>query len=189
MTGYSAERNHFQNTMCNKIVLLLSDFLFAVMLAGPMVPGAVRYLASPYLCSIIILLLGFLNYRLYRSIGALTASESFQTDKSNSIRRKAKIIAWSILIPAIMLVGVGPITNPAAYAVDKFQRIIGLGIVNDYFVSKKVHYFIFSLIIYGFLVFSVYQNIFLAFANNLNNKSGGLAGSPTRSFSLAGHSF
>lgn len=156
--------------MFNNKLQFASSFLYAVLLAGPMIPGAVRYLASPYLCAAVILLLAFLNYRLYRVVGALTASACSQSAKGHCFRVNAKILAWSVLIPTAMLVGVGPITNTAAYAVDKFQRIIGLGIVNDYFVSKKVHYFIFALIIYGLLVFSFYQNIFLALANNLNNK-------------------
>ena len=49
-------------------------------------------------------------------------------------------------------------------------RIFGGGVINDYSVSKKVHYFYFVLIIYGLLVFSFYQTLGFALMNNPHNK-------------------
>lgn len=156
--------------MSNNWLLLANNVLIVVMLACPMIPGASKYFANTYLCLGIILLLSFLNFRLYKALGGLPAAGRFFIADEGSWKLKTRILAWSALVPAVMLLGVGPITNPSAYAVDRFTRIFGGGVINDYSVSKKIHYFYFALIIYGLLVFSFCQSIRFALVNNAHNK-------------------
>lgn len=153
----------------NKL-FFLSNCLFAALLASPMIPGAGRYFANAYLCTGIILLLVFLNYRLYKALVALTAAGRGLAVKDSEWKLNARVLAWAVLIPAVMFAGVGPITSPSAYYVDSFSRVFGLAVTDDYSVSKKVHYFYYVLIIYCLLVFSFYQNIRLALLNNLKSK-------------------
>lgn len=166
----SAEISHVKNSMSNNWLLLANNAIFAALLACPMIPGASRYFADTYLCLGIILLLLFLNFRLYKTMESLTAAGKIFTAGEDSWKLKARILAWSALVPAVMLLSVGPITNPSAYAVDRFTRIFGGGIINDYSVSKKIHYFYFALIIYGLLVFSFCQSIRFSLVNNVHNK-------------------
>lgn len=169
MSENSIQTSLVSKTKINNMLLLANNFLFALMLACPMIPGAARYFANTYICLGIIMLLSFLNYRLYKALIA-TAYGNSLTEGKNGWKLKAKIFAWAALVSAIPIVGVGPITNPSAYAVDKFTRIFGGGVVSDYSVSKKVHYFYFVLIVYGLLVFSCYQNIRFALMINAYNK-------------------
>ena len=155
--------------------LLANNLLFALLLASPMIPGAVRYFANTYLCLGIILILSFLNYRLHKTI-SVTVGGSGLTAIELNWRLKAKVIAWAALVPAVMLLGVGPVANPAAYEVDRFTRIFGVGVINDYSVSKEVHYFYYALIIYGLLAFNFYLNIILSLGNNLKNRIRRLGG-------------
>lgn len=166
----SAEISHVKNSMSNNWLLLANNAIFAALLACPMIPGASRYFADTYLCLGIILLLLFLNFRLYKTMESLTAAGKIFTAGEDSWKLKARILAWSALVPAVMLLSVGPITNPSAYAVDRFTRIFGGGVINDYSVSKKIHYFYFALIIYGLLVFSFCQSIRFSLVNNVHNK-------------------
>lgn len=170
MPGNSVQTSLMSAPKISSILLLVNSFLFVAMLAGPMIPGAVRYFSNTYLCLGIILLLSFLNYRLYKALSAVTAAGSGLISETGSWKLRTRILAWSALVPAVMLIGVGPITNPSAYAVDRFTRIFGGGVINDYSVSKKIHYFYFVLIIYGLLVFCFCQNIRFALVNNVHNK-------------------
>lgn len=159
-----------RNFVPDRWLLLANNCLFAALLACPMIPGAVRYFANSYLCTAIILLILFLDYRLYRALwNSLSEGACLVADRY-SWKLKARVLAWAALVPAVMLVGVGPIANSSAYAVDKFTRVFGAGVINDYSVSKKVHYFYFALIIYGLLVFNFYLNIILSLRNNLNSR-------------------
>ena len=151
-------------------LLLLNNFLFAVMLAAPLVPGLSRYFANTYLCAGIILLLMFLDFRIYKAIGILASQGKTFSMQDSDWKFSAKLFSWAVLIPTVMLVGIGPITEPAAYTVDRFTRVFGQGVTDDYSVSKKVHYFYFAIIIYGLLVFNVCQSIRIALINNANNK-------------------
>ena len=64
------------------MLLLANNFLFALMLACPMIPGAARYFANTYICLGIIMLLSFLNYRLYKAIReSLTSGGSPKLEK------------------------------------------------------------------------------------------------------------
>ena len=152
------------------MLLLANNFLFAMLLVCPMIPGAVRYFANTYLCLGIILLVSFLNYRFYKTLGGIQDFGDRLIAESCGWKLKAKVIAWAALVPAVMLLGVGPVANPAAYEVDRFTRIFGVGVINDYSVSKKVHYFYYALIIYGLLGFNFYLNVILALGNNLKNR-------------------
>lgn len=170
MSGISAENSLESNPKINSMLLLANNVLFALLLACPMIQRASRYFANTYLCLGIILLLSFLNYRLYKAIVGIQGFGDGLTSESRSWKLKAKILAWAALVPAVMLLGVGPITNPSAYTVDKFTRIFGVGVINDYSVSNEVHYFYFALIIYGLLAFNFYLNIILSLGNNFKNK-------------------
>jgi len=152
------------------MLLLANNFLFAMLLVCPMIPGAVRYFANTYLCLGIILLVSFLNYRLYKALGGINGFDDGLTAESSCWKLKAKVLAWAALVPAVVLVGAGPVANPAAYEVDRFTRIFGVGVINDYSVSKEVHYFYYALIIYGLLAFNFYLNIILSLGNNLKNR-------------------
>ena len=169
MPGNSAQTSHVSTPKISNSLLLVNCVLFASLLAVPMFPGAVRYFSNAYLCLGIILLIAFLNYRLYKALGGFLSGSGLIFE-AGAWKIKAKILAWAVLVPAVMLLGVGPITNPAAYEVDKFIRVFGAGVVNDYSVSKKVHYFYFTLIIYGLLVYNFYLNLLLSLRNNLHNK-------------------
>ena len=170
MPGISVERNHVQNSMSNNLLLLANNILFAAMLVCPMIPGAARYFTNTHLCLGIILLLSFLNYRLYKILASTETKDKIFTSGKCSWKLKAKIIAWAVMVPTVMLVGFGPITNPLVYPVDKFTRVFGVAVINDYSVSKEVHYFYFTIIIYGLLILSLYQNIFISLINNQKNK-------------------
>ena len=170
MSGNSVQISHVTNQKINNGLLLVNNFLFAAMLVCPMIPGAARYFASPYLCFCIILILAFLNYRLYKTFGVLSAVAPSLAACECGWKFKSRVIAWAALIPAVILVGVGPVSNPSAFAVDKFTRVFGMGVINDYSVTKRVHYFYFALIVYGLLIFNFYLNIILSLRNNLNSK-------------------
>ena len=134
MSGISAENSLESNPKINSMLLLANNVLFALLLACPMIHRASRYFANTYLCLGIILLLSFLNYRLYKAIVGIQGFGDGLTSESRSWKLKAKILAWAALVPAVMLLGVGPITNPSAYTVDKFTSIFGVGVINDYSV-------------------------------------------------------
>ena len=170
MSENSIQTSLVSKTKISNMLLLANNFLFAMLLACPMIPGAARYFANTYLCLGIILFLSFLNYRFYKVIGSLTAADAGLFAGVSCWKLNTKVFAWAALVSAVILVGVGPITNPSAYAVDKFNRIFGGGVVNDYSVSKKVHYFYFVLIVYGLLVFCCYQNIRFALMINTHNR-------------------
>lgn len=170
MPGISVERNHVQNSMSNNWLLLANNILFAAMLACPMIPGAERYFANTYLCLGIILLLSFLNYRLYKILGGIVAIDKIFASGKCGWKLKAKVIAWAVMVPTVILIGFGPITSPLVYPVDKFTRVFGGAVINDYSVSKEVHFFYFTLIIYGLLIFYSYQNILISLINNQKNK-------------------
>ena len=170
MPGISVERNHVQNSMSNNLLLLANNILFAAMLVCPMIPGAARYFTNTHLCLGIILLLSFLNYRLYKILASTETKDKIFTSGKCSWKLKAKIIAWAVMVPTVMLVGFGPITNPLVYPVDKFTRVFGVAVINDYSVSKEVHYYYYTIIIYGLLILSLYQNIFISLINNQKNK-------------------
>lgn len=155
MSENQAQISPVSNPKINNMLLLANNFLFAMLLVCPMIPGAVRYFANTYLCLGIILLVSFLNYRLYKALGGINGFDDGLTAESSCWKLKAKVIAWAALVPAVMLLGVGPVANPAAYEVDRFTRIFGVGVINDYSVSKEVHYFYFALIIYGLLAFNL----------------------------------
>lgn len=168
----SVEVSHVHNTMSNNWLLLANNVLLATMLACPMIPGLSRHFANTYICIGIILLLVFLNYWLYRLAGnkSITADCNVLAEIDRNWKSKVRVLAWSVLVPSVMLLGAGPIVNPSAYAVDKFTRVFGQAIAEDYSVSKKIHYFYFSIIILGLLVFNFYLNIRIIFINNLKNK-------------------
>ena len=170
MPCISIKRNYAKKRLgCSKL-LLANNFLFVMMLACPMIHGAVRYFADSYICEFIISVFAFLNYLLYKNSGGVAAVENGPTTENSGRKFKARAVAWSALISAVMLIGIGPLLDPSDYAVDKFTRIIGRGDFNGYLITKKVHYFYLAVIIYSLLLFNVYRNIVLGLINNQNNK-------------------
>ena len=168
--------------MCARInhrLFLAADFLAAVLLAVPMFRALPRHFTDTSFCCCLILVLLLLNYLFAKSIGKNAGAGTGITSSNHSWKSKARVFAWAVLIATVALVGFGPIINPdnpSAYAVDKFPRILGLGVINNYSVSKKVHYFYFALVIYGLLIFCLYQNIVLSLMNNMHSRIRGLAG-------------
>ena len=152
--------------------LLVNNCFLAVMLYCPYVPGLNRYFANPSLCAGIILLLMLSNYLINGVIGKLEAVGNAL--KLSDRKLTAKVVAWAVLVSTAILLGIGPVTTPSAYAVDQFPRIIGRGIINDYSVTKKVHFFYFAIVIYGLLIFNIYQNICFAILNNFYGQTGKL---------------
>ena len=162
----------------NTKLFLAGDFLVALLLAGPMFKALPRHFTDIYFCGSLILVLLLLNYLFAKAIRKAACNGSESDDKVHGLKSKVRFFAWAILISTFVLVGFGPIINPdnpSAYAVDKFPRILGMGVINDYSVSKKVHYFYFALVIYGLLIFCLYQNIVLSLINNLRSRLRGLA--------------
>jgi len=166
--------------MCARInnrLFLAADFLAAVLLAAPMFRALPRHFTDTSFCGCLILVLLLLNYLFAKSNGKNAGAGTGITSSNHSWKSKARVFAWAVLIATVALVGFGPIINPdnpSAYAVDKFPRILGLGVINNYSVSKKVHYFYFALVIYGLLIFCLYQNIVLSLMNNLHSRISGL---------------
>ena len=185
----SVEISHVHNSMSNNWLLLANNALFAVMLACPMIPGVSRYFANTYLCLGIILLLAFLNYRLNKkAIASIKAGSCGFASEFWNWKLRARVVVWAALISAVIFIGIGPVLDSQAYAEDKFTRIIGRGDIRGYFVTKKVHYFYFAVIIYGLLLFNIYRNICLSLVNNLNNKVRRL-GEFTDTLLFVGYSF
>lgn len=170
MSGNSVQISYATSPKSISSILISGNCLFAALLACPMIPGLSRCFANTYLCAGLILILVFLNYSLYKASESLTSGGSPKSEKGQDWKSRAKVLAWAALIPAVILVGVGPIASPSAYAVDKFNRIFGMGVINDYSVSRKVHYFYFALIIYGLLVFNFYQTLWLSLLRNRSSK-------------------
>jgi hypothetical protein len=161
------------NTDSNKKIsnyglLLINNCVLAAMLACPFVPAFTRYFANTYLCISVILVLSCFNYHLTKIIRNFKAENSALVNDYGG-KVKIKVLAWSIMVATVMLIGSGPILEPAAYSVDKFTRIFGVGMINDYSATKKIHFFYFACIIYCLLVFNVCQNIRCALINNLHN--------------------
>lgn len=170
MSGNSVQISYATSPKSVSRILISGNCLFAALLACPMIPGLSRCFTNTYLCAGLILILVFLNYSLYKASESLTSGGSPKSEKGQDWKSRAKVLAWAALIPAVILVGVGPIASPSAYAVDKFNRIFGMGVINDYSVSRKVHYFYFALIIYGLLVFNFYQTLWLSLLRNRSSK-------------------
>ena len=57
MSENSIQTSLVSKTKISNMLLLANNFLFAMLLACPMIPGAARYFANTYLCLGIILFL------------------------------------------------------------------------------------------------------------------------------------
>lgn len=154
----------------NRKLLLINNSLLVVLLTAPMISGLNRCFANSNLCTSAILLFGILDYLLYKSVRKHAQLGIDIAENDWSLKAKAKILAWTVLISAVIFVGIGPIVTPSAYFVDRFTRIFGWGVNSDYSVSKKVHYFYYAVFVYGLLLFNVYQNICLSLIINSKNK-------------------
>lgn len=159
------------NSAISNKLLLANNCLFAMLLAGPMIPLLTRYFTNTWLCVGLMSVLVLLDFLIASAVRNTSAGSECCFANCNDWKLKAKILAWAVLASTVILVGAGPLaSSPSAYSVDKFTRIIGRGIVNDYSVTKKIHYFYFAIVIYGLLIFNIYQNILLALISNLHNK-------------------
>lgn len=152
-------------------LLLINSLLCAALLACTMIPALSLHFTGTFVCPGLILVLIFLGIMTRRAAERLSSSVNGDAGTEFCRKTRVRIFAWAVLVSSAILTGAGPVADPASYSVDSFQRIIGFGVINDYSVSKKIHYFYCALIVFGLLIFSLYQSFRIALLRNPGNKT------------------
>jgi hypothetical protein len=148
-------------------IFLVNNFLFFILLVGSLIHGFDRWVVNSYFCLAIIFVLIYLVFKngtLYKSL--VTGSESV----AFSLKTTARAIAWSGFISTVIIIGLGPLCSDSSYSVDKFSRVIGIGLLNDRSVSKISSHFYITFVLFFLLALNVYQNIRYALVNNHNQE-------------------
>lgn len=148
-------------------IFLFNNLLYLIVLADALIHESKGWLANNYFCIGIIAALIFLAYKNSRIcrefVNNAAAGFSFGT--------AARTIAWTGLTATTLIAGIGPVcTDPSFYSISRFDRIIGIGLLQDHSVSRTVSYFYATFILYFLLALNIYQNIKYALLRNQKSR-------------------
>jgi len=154
--------------MNHKITVILNNLLLFLLLTSSLIHESARYITSSYTCLGIIAVLAFIDFKLFYDFREKTQTEGLEVVVFKKVYLRCALLA--VFTATAIFLGVGPVTKAIGYSpVDSFSRVIGIALLHDYSVSKKISYFYYSLIIYLLLFVNIYLSAKLAVLLNLKN--------------------
>lgn len=148
-------------------LFFINNFLFFVLLADSLINGFNSWFTGSYFC---LLIVGSLIFLVYKNSIIYKISTAESVGHPFNLKTTARAIAWTVVISISLIIGFGPVCNESSYSVDKFSRVIGIGLLHDHSISKISSHFYLSFILIFLLAINVYQNIRYALLNNIKNR-------------------